>query len=57
MATIDQQIDQATRDFIRTAAGEWEESEDSRTAVLFQLEQAYGLWWGDPETGSGASSV
>lgn len=48
----DQEIDQETRDYIDTDDGAWSETEDSRTAVMLQLEIEYGKWWVDPDAGS-----
>lgn len=39
-------------DFVDAADGTWLESDDSRTAVLIQLESFYNRWWGDPSSGS-----
>jgi hypothetical protein len=33
-------------------AGQWVETTDSRTAVIFQMESEAGAWWADPEQGS-----
>lgn len=48
----DIEIDLATRDYIDDGAGGWLESENSRAAVLCQLECRYGEWPGDPDSGS-----
>lgn len=45
-------IDPRTLDFVDTADGEWEEVDDSRTAVMCQLDAREGTWWGDPRSGS-----
>lgn len=45
-------IDPVTRDFVETDDGEWEESDDARTAVFCQLDSREGRWWGDPFAGS-----
>lgn len=49
---FDMQIDPATRDYIDTPDGAWAETEDSRTAVMLQLDCRYGQWAADPEAGS-----
>lgn len=49
---FDQEIDQETRDYIDTDDGAWSETEDSRTAVMLQLEIEYGKCWWDPDAGS-----
>lgn len=49
---FDQEIDQETRDYIDTSDGAWSEVEDSRTAVMLQLEIEYGKWHADPDAGS-----
>lgn len=48
----DQEIDQQTHDYIDTDDGAWSETQDSRTAVMMQLEIEYGRWWVDPDAGS-----
>jgi len=45
-------IDPDTHAFIETDDGAWLETEDSRTAVLMQLDCRRGEWWGDPDAGS-----
>jgi hypothetical protein len=45
-------IDPVTRDFVDTDDGEWEETDDSRTAVFCELDSRGGKWWGDPTAGS-----
>jgi len=45
-------IDFVTRRFITTSDGAWLETEDSRTAVLLQLEIEEGTSYGDPTSGS-----
>jgi hypothetical protein len=50
-------IDPITRDLIDSADGWFVESNDSRTAVLFQLESTYGAWWGDPTSGSKVRAI
>ena len=52
MAFFDQAIDPITRDFTDTDTGDWDETEDSRTAVLMQLEIRLNEWAGDPSAGS-----
>ncbi len=49
---FDQEIDQDTHDYIDTDDGAWSETEDSRTAVMLQLEIEYGRCWWDPDAGS-----
>jgi phage gp46-like protein len=51
MAT-DQRIDPSTRDYIDLPNGDWEEVDDSSTAVMIQLDADEGAWWGDPLSGS-----
>ncbi len=53
----DQEIDQETRDYIDTSDGAWSETEDSRTAVMLQLEIEYGKCWWDPDAGSRISDL
>lgn len=48
----DFKIDPVTRDFVADGAGGWETSDDSRGAVLCQLETRYQAWAGDPTAGS-----
>lgn len=48
----DQEIDPASRDYIDEDDGSWSETEDSRTAVMLQLDIEYGQWFADPEAGS-----
>lgn len=48
----DTALDFVTRDFVDDGAGGWLETNDSRTAVLFQLESRRGRWPGDPRAGS-----
>jgi hypothetical protein len=52
MMAHDTALDFRTRDYIDTGTGEWLETEDSRTAVLFQLESRRGAWFGDADAGS-----
>lgn len=49
---FDMQIDPDTRDYIDAEDGSWAETEDSRTAVMMQLDIRYGEWHADPEAGS-----
>jgi hypothetical protein len=39
-------------DFVDAPDGTWLESDDSRTAVIIQLESFYNKWWGDSSSGS-----
>ena len=52
LRSIDMMFDPYTRDFIDTDDGEWAETDDSRTAVMMQMESARDRWWGDPTAGS-----
>lgn len=45
-------IDPITRDLIETSDGWFQESTDSRTMVLWQLEATFATWWGDSTSGS-----
>jgi hypothetical protein len=49
---FDMAIDPTTRDYIDTPDGAWAETEDSRTAVMLQLDCHYGQWFADPNAGS-----
>lgn len=49
---LDILIDPRTLDFVDTANGEWQEVDDSRTAVMCQLDSREGAWWGDPSAGT-----
>ena len=49
---FDMEFDPETRDYINTTDGEWSETEDSRTAVMMQLDIRYGEWHADPTAGS-----
>jgi hypothetical protein len=49
---LDILIDPVTLDFVDTADGEWEETDDSRTAVMCQIESREGAWWGDASAGT-----
>lgn len=49
---FDQELDPNSRDYIDTDDGAWSETEDSRTAVMLQLEIEYGRCWWDPDAGS-----
>ena len=49
---FDLDLDPVTRDFVDTADGLWQERDDSRTAVHWQLEERADEWWGDDRTGS-----
>lgn len=49
---FDMEIDPESRDYIDTTDGEWSETEDSRTAVMMQLDIRYGEWHADPDAGS-----
>lgn len=50
-------IDQQTGDFVETSSGDWEETDDSRTSVMLQMECAYNAWPGDPSSGSRLQSM
>lgn len=50
-------IDPITRDFVETDEGDWEETDDSRTAVLCELESREDAWWGDPPAGSQNAAI
>lgn len=56
MAT-DVKIDLASRDFVDSDDGGWEEVDDSSTAVVCQIECHENEWWGDPEAGSGNHAI
>jgi len=45
-------IDPRTLDFVDTGDGEWEETDDSRTAVMCHLDSREGRWFGDPAAGT-----
>lgn len=51
-AQLDLYIDPATLDFVDTDDGLWLEAADSRTAVLWQVEQRADAWWANDGTGS-----
>lgn len=44
-------------DFVDAPDGTWLESDDSRTAVVMQLESFYNKWWGDPPSGSSLRQI
>jgi hypothetical protein len=49
---FDQVINTTTLDYVDTANGEWEETDDSSTAVFIQLESEEDRWFGDPSAGT-----
>lgn len=51
-AQLDLAIDPVTRDLVDTADGLWLETADSKSAVLWQVEQRADEWWVDDGTGS-----
>lgn len=48
----DRLIDPTTKDYVRTANGEWAETADSRTSMLIQLSVEVGASAFDPEHGT-----
>lgn len=56
MAT-DVYIDPVTRDFVETDDGDWEETDDNRTAVFCQLDSELDAWWGDPDAGTENAAI
>lgn len=49
---LDLMIDPVTKDFVDTDDGLWAETDDSRTAVMCQMESMLNRWWGDSHAGS-----
>lgn len=51
-ALTDQEIDPVSLDYLRTTAGEWSETADSRTIVLVMLEMRFGGSYEAPTDGT-----
>lgn len=54
---LDRLIDPVTRDYVRTANGEWVETQDSRTIMLISLSVELGASPFDPEHGTSVAAA
>jgi hypothetical protein len=57
LGTGDRLLDPVTRDYVRTANGEWAETGDARTAMMLMLEIELGLSAYTPEDGTSVASL